>query len=246
MAQDEHGTRAVVLGGSLSGLFAAAALARHVDRVVLVERDRLPVEPQWRRGVPQARHAHNLMTGGHQAMSRLLPGMRDELVAAGAVSVRMPEDMLLLTAGGWMPRFPTPLEMLTSSRDLIDSVVLRRIRRDHRIEIQERTEAVELVPTADGTGVRGVRVRSRDQGCSSGWSPVRELAADLVVDATGRTTRAAEWLAELGYDAPTSRWWTRGRRTRPASSPRRWGSARTGGACCCSRPRTRPGRGSST
>ena len=202
MAQDEHGTRAVVLGGSLAGLFAAAALARHVDRVVLVERDRLPERAQWRRGVPQARHAHNLMTGGHQAMSRLLPGIRDELVAAGAVSVRMPEDMLLLTAGGWMPRFPTPLEMLTSSRELIDAVVLRRIRRDRRIDIQERTEAVELVPTADGAGVRGVRVRTREQGCSSGWSPLRELPADLVVDATGRTSRAAEWLTGLGYDAP--------------------------------------------
>ncbi len=201
MAYDEHGTRAVVLGGSLAGLFAAAALARHVDRVVLVERDRLPLEPQWRRGVPQARHAHNLMTGGHQAMSRLLPGIRDELVAAGAVSVRMPEDMLLLTAGGWMPRFPTPLEMLTSSRELIDAVVLRRVRRDRRIEIHERTEAVDLVPGPDG-GVRGVRVRSREAGCSSGWSPVRELPADLVVDATGRTSRAAEWLQALGYEPP--------------------------------------------
>jgi 2-polyprenyl-6-methoxyphenol hydroxylase-like FAD-dependent oxidoreductase len=197
-----HGTRAVVLGGSLAGLFAAAALARHVDRVVLVERDRLPVQPQWRRGVPQARHAHNLMTGGHQAMSRLLPGIRDELVAAGAVSVRMPADMLLLTAGGWMPRFSAPLEMLTSSRELIDAVVLRRVRRDRRIEIHERTEAVELVPAPDGSGVRGVRVRSREPGCGSGWSAVRELPADLVVDATGRTSRAPEWLPALGHPAP--------------------------------------------
>lgn len=202
MAQDEHGTRAVVLGGSLAGLFAATALARHVDRVVLVERDRLPEEPQWRRGVPQARHAHNLMTGGHQAMSRLLPGIHEELVAAGAVPVRMPQDMLLLTAGGWMPRFAAPLEMLTCSRELIDAVVLRRIRQDRRIEIHERTEVTGLVPAADGAGVRGVRVRTREPGCSSGWSPLRELPADLVVDATGRTSRAAEWLPALGCPQP--------------------------------------------
>jgi 2-polyprenyl-6-methoxyphenol hydroxylase-like FAD-dependent oxidoreductase len=200
-----HGTRAVVLGGSLAGLFTAAALARHVDRVVLVERDRLPVEPQWRRGVPQARHAHNLMTGGHRAMSRLLPGIRDELVAAGAVSVRMPEDMLLLTAGGWMPRFPAPLEMLTCSRELIDAVVLHRIRRDRRIEISERTEVVEPIAAPDGSAVRGVRVRTREPGCSSGWSEPRELLADLVVDATGRNSRAAEWLQRLGYAPPEDR-----------------------------------------
>ncbi|MFL6128488.1 MAG: hypothetical protein ACJ73E_05425 [Mycobacteriales bacterium] len=197
-----HGTRAVVLGGSLAGLFAATALARHVDRVVLVERDRLPDEPRWRRGVPQGRHAHNLMTGGHQAMSRLLPGIRDELVAAGAVPVRMPQDMLLLTAGGWMPRFTAPLEMLTCTRELIDAVVLRRVRRDRRIDVHERSEAVGLVRTADGSGVRGVRVRTREPGCSSGWSEPGELAADLVVDATGRTSRAPEWLAELGCPEP--------------------------------------------
>ena len=197
-----HSTRAVVLGGSLAGLLAAAALARHVDRVVLVERDRLSEEPQWRRGVPQARHAHNLMTGGHRAMSRLLPGIRDELVAAGAVPVRMPQDMLLLTAGGWMPRFAAPLEMLTCSRELIDAVVLRRLRGDRRIEIRERTEVLGLQPTPDRSAVRGVRVRTREAMCSSGWSEPHELPADLVVDATGRTSRASEWLAGLGYPQP--------------------------------------------
>ena len=205
MIQDEHsapGARAVVLGGSLAGLFAATALARHVDRVVLIERDRLPEEPQWRRGVSQGRHAHNLMTGGHQAMSRLLPGIRDELVAAGAVPVRMPQDMLLLTAGGWMPRFSAPLEMLTCTRELIDAVVLRRIRQDRRIDIHERAEVVGLVPAVGDSGVRGVRVRTREPGCSSGWSEPRELPADLVVDATGRSSRAADWLTDLGYPQP--------------------------------------------
>lgn len=202
MAQEEHGTRAVVLGGSLAGLFAAAALARHVDRVVLVERDQLVEEPQWRRGVSQARHAHTLMTGGHQAMSRLLPGIRDELVAAGAVPIRMPQDMLLLSSGGWMPRFASPLEMLTCSRELIDAVVLRRLRQDSRIEIRERTEVVGLAPSADGSGVRGVRVRTREAVCSSGWSDPHELPADLVVDATGRASRGPEWLSALGCPQP--------------------------------------------
>jgi 2-polyprenyl-6-methoxyphenol hydroxylase-like FAD-dependent oxidoreductase len=114
----------------------------------------------------------------------------------------MPQDMLLLTAGGWMPRFAAPLEMLTCSRELIDAVVLRRIRGDRRIDIHQRTEVVGLVPTAAGGGVRGVQVRTREPGCSSGWSEPRELAADLVVDATGRTSQAADWLQGLGYPQP--------------------------------------------
>lgn len=183
---------AVVLGASLAGLFAAAALARHADRVVLVERDKLPDGPQWRRGVPQSRHAHNLMMAGHTAMASLFPGIQEELVAAGMVRVRMPQDMWLLTPGGWMPRFPTSLTMMTSSRDVIDAVVRRRVAADDRIEIVGETEALGLLPAPGG--VRGVRLRPRD-------GEEYELAADFVVDATGRTSRAPEWLTALGYPA---------------------------------------------
>lgn len=192
------GRTAVVLGASLAGLFAAAALARHADRVVLVERDRLPADgPQWRRGVPQARHAHNLMTAGHVAMEELFPGIRDELVEAGMVRVRMPQDMWLLTPGGWMPRFPTDLAMMTSSRDLIDWVVRRRVAAEPRIELVAETEAVGLL---GGPAVTGVRLHTR--GAGGDWSDPYDLAAAFVVDATGRTSQSPDWLAALGYERP--------------------------------------------
>ena len=186
---------AVVLGSGLAGMFAAAALARHAERVVVVERDRLPDGAEWRRGVPQARHAHNLMMAGHTAMASLFPGIQEELVAAGMVRVRMPQDMWLMTPGGWMPRFPTSLVMLTSSRDLIDSVVRRRVAADDRIETRQETEVLGLLATPDGAAVRGVTVRPRG-------GDAYELPADFVVDATGRTSRAPEWLAALGFPAP--------------------------------------------
>jgi hypothetical protein len=33
--------------------------------------------------VPQIRHAHGLLAGGREAMEELLPGLTDDLVAAG-------------------------------------------------------------------------------------------------------------------------------------------------------------------
>jgi 2-polyprenyl-6-methoxyphenol hydroxylase-like FAD-dependent oxidoreductase len=193
---------AVVLGGSLAGLFAAAALAPHSERVTVVERDRFPDGPAWRRGVPQARHAHNLMMAGHLAMERLFPGIRDELIAAGMVPVRMPRDMLLLTAGGWMPRFATDLVMLTSSRDLIDAVVRGRLAGQARVRFRQETEVVGLLGGPGNASVRGVAVRQRDPDSPSGYGEPSELAADLVVDATGRTSQAPQWLRALGYRPP--------------------------------------------
>lgn len=196
------GTCAVVLGASLAGMLAAAALARHMDRVIIIERDRLPDGPEWRRGSPQSRHAHNLMMAGHLAMDQLLPGLQEELVAAGMVKVRMPQDMLLLTAGGWIPRFPTSLFMMTSSRNLIDLVVRRRLTADPRVEFCQETEATGLIHSPDGQAIVGVTVRRREEGPASGWGEPTEIFADFIVDSTGRKSRTPEWLRRLGYDAP--------------------------------------------
>ncbi|MFW6692221.1 NAD(P)/FAD-dependent oxidoreductase [Streptomyces sp. MAR4 CNX-425] len=196
----DGGSRAIVLGGSLAGLCAAAALAPHVDRVTLVERDRYPDEPRWRRGVPQARHTHNLLGAGQRALESLLPGLLGELRDLGMVEVRMPEDMLLLMAGGWVERFESRHVVLSGSRDLLDWAVRRRLRRLPNVRVHEETEAVGLV--AGGGAVRGVRVRERDATARTGWGQPHELGADLVVDATGRGSRAPAWLRSLGYESP--------------------------------------------
>src|SRR5664279_445634 len=81
--QDENRRHAVVIGASMGGLAAAAALAPFYDRVTILERDVIPDSASNRRGVPQGKHAHGLQPGGLQALEELLPGLFDELVAAG-------------------------------------------------------------------------------------------------------------------------------------------------------------------
>ncbi|MEV6670569.1 methyltransferase domain-containing protein [Streptomyces sp. NPDC051162] len=195
------GSHAVVLGGSLAGLCAAAALAPHLDRVTLVERDRYPEEPVWRRGVPQARHTHNLMAAGQQSLERLFPGLLGELRDLGMVEVRMPQDMLLLVAGGWVDRFPGRHVVLSGSRDLLDWAVRRELRKLPGVEVRQETEAVGLV-AAHGGSVGGVRLRDRDTSARGGWGEPYEWEADFVVDATGRGSRAPAWLRSLGHPEP--------------------------------------------
>jgi 2-polyprenyl-6-methoxyphenol hydroxylase-like FAD-dependent oxidoreductase len=59
---------AVVMGASVTGLAAAAAVAGHADRVTVVDRDVLPDQPRHRKGTPQAHHLHSLMASGQQAL----------------------------------------------------------------------------------------------------------------------------------------------------------------------------------
>jgi flavin-dependent dehydrogenase len=73
------GRRAVVVGAGLAGLLAARVLAPRFGEVLLVERDRLPLDASGveaaRKGVPQGRHVHGLLPRGGQALERLFPGI---------------------------------------------------------------------------------------------------------------------------------------------------------------------------
>ena len=79
------GRDVIVIGGSLAGLFAAAAAASSGARTTIIERDVLPNEPSSRKGVPQDRQPHVLLHRGLLAAEELLPGLREDLIRHGAV-----------------------------------------------------------------------------------------------------------------------------------------------------------------
>src|SRR5262245_16664899 len=99
------GRHAVVIGGSMAGLLAARALADQVAHVTILERDSLPAGPEARKGTPQARHIHVLLTAGRRAMEELLPGLMGELVAAGALDYDAVRDVEWITGAGRGVRF---------------------------------------------------------------------------------------------------------------------------------------------
>ncbi len=183
-------THAVVLGGGLAGMLAAAALARHVDRVTVAERDVLPTRPEPRRGVPQARHAHLLWSGGARAVEALVPGMEERWLAAGARRIGMPDGIVSLSAQGWLHRWPDLQYLITCSRDLLDQTLRERVLADGRITVRQGVTVEGLAGGA--TRVTGVRLRDPATGEET------TVDADLVVDATGRASRAPAWLEQLG------------------------------------------------
>ncbi|MGI5472208.1 NAD(P)/FAD-dependent oxidoreductase [Streptomyces sp. CA-132043] len=182
-------TSAVVLGGGMAGMLAAAALARSADRVTVIESDRFPDGPAPRKGLPQGHHNHMLMSGGAQALDDLLPGTTDALFAAGARRRGMPGDLLTLSAEGWYRRHRGDAYVIACSRELTDHVVRARVLADKKITVIESAKATG--PVGDRRRITGVRVERAG-------AEAETLDADLVVDATGRRSRTPEWLAALG------------------------------------------------
>jgi 2-polyprenyl-6-methoxyphenol hydroxylase-like FAD-dependent oxidoreductase len=186
---------AVVIGGSIAGMCAARVLSEVFQRVTVLDRDTFPDEAQHRKGVPQSRHPHALLHGGRQQLERLFPGFVGKMLAGGALELDPGMDMATLRADGWSAGGATPNTLLFSSRVLIESVIRGLSSQYDNVEYRENTVVTGLVAAADPQRVTGVRIRSAGDESS-------ELAADLVVDASGRGTRMTEWLDALGLPAP--------------------------------------------
>ncbi|MGW0520778.1 FAD-dependent oxidoreductase [Crossiella sp. NPDC003009] len=184
---------AVVLGGGLAGMLAASALTGFADQVTIIERDRFPDGPLERRGIPQAGHTHVLIAGGAHAIDQLLPGTIDTLIAHGAQRIGLPSRFLALASRGWLRRFDEAQFLISCSRALLDWVVRDKVLRDKKIAVREGTEAIGLL--GDAQRITGARLRDRDT------EAIEHLDADLVIDATGNSSRAPRWLADLGLPA---------------------------------------------
>jgi 2-polyprenyl-6-methoxyphenol hydroxylase-like FAD-dependent oxidoreductase len=185
---------AVVIGGSMGGLLTARVLADHFARVTILERDELPDRAEPRKGTPQARHVHLMLEAGTKIVDQLFPGMLQDMVREGAVLIDVGRDMAWKHFGAWKTRYESGFEGVLCTRMFLEWHVRRRVRELPNVEIRERCAVESLVADAARTRVTGVLLR--------GPGGEETLPADLVVDASGRGTRAPRWLEDLGYGKP--------------------------------------------
>ena len=187
--------RVIVIGGGLAGVCTAAALARIYDRVTVLER-REPNRSDGMRLVPQAHHVHILLARGRREFDALLPGSDAELRRRGALELDFGQDFAVLwpDSKDWSPRRKAGIPLLFASRTLIDKVMQDRLRTIDTVELREGIDVKGLRAHAgqDRLRVYGVSIHDRRAG------RVEELDADLVVDASGRATRAPQWFEQLG------------------------------------------------
>jgi len=187
-------SKAIVIGGSMTGMMAARVLSERFDEVVIIERDNVPDEAIARNGVPQGRHLHLLLARGQQVMEELFPGLSDDLSATGAPIMKWGLNGLFVAAGGHSQQFDSGIRSHLTSRISLEHLIRQRLLKMDKINYVTGTQVNHLIE--ESGRITAIEVMNRRT------KAVENLYADLIVDASGRGSKTPEWLQELGYDAP--------------------------------------------
>jgi 2-polyprenyl-6-methoxyphenol hydroxylase-like FAD-dependent oxidoreductase len=190
---------AVVIGSGIAGLTAAQVLTGYFERVTIVDRDEQSGSDDFRSGVPQARHAHTLLPLGQMILEKLFPGLVDELLENGAIAIDNSRETAFFNEGRWQTTRERQSSMtISSSRPLLEAAIYRRVAGNARVRTLHGYQATGLATDDSRSQITGVYMHHRHQPSAD----AEFLAADLVVDASGRNSQAPQWLAELGYTQP--------------------------------------------
>lgn len=189
-------SRAIVIGGSIAGLLTARVLSEYFEHIIIVDRDQLPPTAIPRRGVPQSGQPHVLFTRGYRILETLFPGIGQDLHAAGAVPIDWGKEFHYFNQGGWNATCEedSGLVSVTCTRPLLEAAIRRQVAALPNVKWLENTRVVGLACV--GEQVAGVQYQSAGQQ--------QELLADFVVDASGRSSKAAQWLEAIGAAVPTT------------------------------------------
>jgi 2-polyprenyl-6-methoxyphenol hydroxylase-like FAD-dependent oxidoreductase len=201
LAQTTQPVDVVVLGAGLAGLAAALAFARSGRRVVLLERDG-PTQgttadalfEHWDRpGIAHFRQPHNFLALARQVLLEHAPDVLEAALALGAVENRQYELLPGETQAG-----DEAFVSICSRRPVFEAALRRAVDGEPRIDVRGATRVTGLVAADAGKeGTLRITGARTDDGA--------EVAAELVVDALGRTSKVLSWLVELGARPPLER-----------------------------------------
>lgn len=190
--------RAVIIGGSITGLLSAKVLSQQFQEVLIIEKDTLNGDSTNRRGVSQTQQPHVLLVKGYRLLESILPGIGNDLSHAGAVEIDWVTDYYIYYGGyGWNKRsnHPSGITSFSSSRSLLEECIRKKVQSVGNVSFLKETKVIGLNANQDTKTVTGVK--AINSSCLTA-----SIDADLVVDASGRSSKLSQYLSSYKWETP--------------------------------------------
>ena len=181
----------IIMGASIAGILAARALSTHFEKILIIERDRLPEAPECRKGTAQGHHAHILLRRGLLGLEQMFPGYTLNLLDAGAVMTNASRDWYNLFPMGAFPNFESDYEFICASRPLIEHTLRHTLLQQcGNITITDQSNVTRISLSQDQPAQ--ITVQNKDASKA-------DMTADLLVDASGRNSHTPNLLQQQGF-----------------------------------------------
>lgn len=173
------GDRAIVIGGSIAGLLNARILADYFNSVTIIEKDKLPEQPNPRKGVPQSVQPHILFARGYRILEELFPGIGIELTQRGALKIDWAKEFYHFEETGWgaIASVPSDIISFTCSRPLLEWTIRDKLSAFSNVQFLEEHRVNGLLSDSLKNRIVGVRLTAVVDANEN------KLTAELVVDA---------------------------------------------------------------
>jgi 2-polyprenyl-6-methoxyphenol hydroxylase-like FAD-dependent oxidoreductase len=195
--------RIVIVGAGVVALGTAMLLAGDGHRVIVLERDDEgpPSDPdeaweRWQRpGLNQFRMGHAFLGGFRAVVDTELREVSRALQQAGGLRLNFIRDVVpARMSGGWQDG-DERYEWLTGRRVLVEAVLATAAEATPGVEVRRGVAVAGLISGASAQAgvphVTGVRTKDGES-----------IAADLVVDMSGRRSALPDWLQNIGARRP--------------------------------------------
>lgn len=186
----------VIVGGSIAGLATALALGEAGHRVRVLERaDAAPDGPMeevvldWERPtVPQAIHSHTMSSAAVAVLRDRAPWLLEQLTKSGAKVLDLLDALPALVTDRAREVGDEELVALACRRNAFELLLYRAVRELPSVEIRHNVtvRGAEIDPSPSAR----IRAVTDTHG--------NRIAADLVIDATGRRAEHRTWLEAAG------------------------------------------------
>lgn len=190
----------LIAGAGIAGLGAAIALSAAGFPVTLIERDPPPPDgsadnafAQWKRqGVPQIRHSHVFLARLSNLLRDQYPELLAALLAEGCRELTFEDGLPSPLVPAYRPAPEDRDFSILSSRRITLELVMRR----HALGLGNVTllsgHRVTGLVFATGKPLRMIGVTTASGGETA------TLHAEVIIDATGQTSRFPGWLRQAG------------------------------------------------
>ena len=191
----------LIIGGAISGLMSALALARRGFTVTIIEQDagELPetidnIFQDWnRKGAPQTRHTHLFLAKLYQLIRNREPGLLKKLQEAGAIERTFID---LANASFDNPEFvegDDEIAMIGCRRIVFEWVLRRYLLDTGLVKFRDGIKVIGLKSDRQSDGIpviTGIKTKFAD-------GSLKEIPGDLIIENCGARSKIRDWLKSV-------------------------------------------------